>query len=77
MGLVILGRRLYKMKRKSQNLQLKVTIDDKVSFYIYLTIFYCFYGEFLSGLEIEMQMHLFDWSLCSISSLPSKVPIFN
>jgi hypothetical protein len=77
MGLVILGRRLYKMKRKSQNLQLKVTIDDKVSFYIYLTIFYCFCGEFLSGLEIEMQMHLFDCSLCSISSLPSNVPIFN
>jgi len=65
------------MKRKSQNLQLKVTIDDKVSFYIYLTIFYCFCGEFLSGLEIEMQMHLFDCSLCSISSLPSNVPIFN
>ncbi|CAL9019779.1 unnamed protein product [Prunus brigantina] len=29
MGLVILGRRLYKMKRKSQTLQLKVTLDDK------------------------------------------------
>lgn len=29
MGFVILGRRLYKMKRKSSNLQLKVTMDDK------------------------------------------------
>ncbi|XP_057503628.1 uncharacterized protein LOC130787258 [Actinidia eriantha] len=29
MGFVILGRRLYKMKRKSQSLQLKVTMDDK------------------------------------------------
>ena len=29
MGLVFLGRRLYKMKRKSQTLQLKVTLDDK------------------------------------------------
>ncbi|XP_068322914.1 uncharacterized protein [Pyrus communis] len=29
MGLVILGRRLHKMKRKSQSLQLKVTLDDK------------------------------------------------
>jgi hypothetical protein len=44
MGLVILGRRLYKMKRKSQKLQLKVTIDDKVSFCICLTTFF-----FLSG----------------------------
>ncbi|KAF5479373.1 hypothetical protein F2P56_000205 [Juglans regia] len=29
MGFVILGRRLYKMKRKSHSLQLKVTVDDK------------------------------------------------
>ena len=29
MGFIILGRRLYKMKRKSQSLQLKVTMDDK------------------------------------------------
>ncbi|XP_015888527.2 uncharacterized protein LOC107423470 [Ziziphus jujuba] len=29
MGLVILGRKLYKMKRKTQSLQLKVTMDDK------------------------------------------------
>lgn len=29
MGVVILGRRLYKMKRKSRTLQLKVTVDDK------------------------------------------------
>lgn len=29
MGVVILGRRLYTMKRKSRTLQLKVTVDDK------------------------------------------------
>ncbi|GMY07930.1 hypothetical protein FCV25MIE_03169 [Fagus crenata] len=29
MGFLILGRRLYKMKRKSQSLQLKVAVDDK------------------------------------------------
>ncbi|XVF73656.1 hypothetical protein PTKIN_Ptkin13bG0000100 [Pterospermum kingtungense] len=29
MGFVILGHRLYKMKRKSRSLQLKVTMDDK------------------------------------------------
>lgn len=29
MGFVILGRRLYQMKRKSRSLQLKVTVDDK------------------------------------------------
>ncbi|KAK6940367.1 hypothetical protein RJ641_029898 [Dillenia turbinata] len=29
MGFLILGRRLYKMKRKTQSLQLKVTMDDK------------------------------------------------
>lgn len=32
MGLVVLGRRLYRMKRKSQSLQLKVALDDKVSY---------------------------------------------
>ncbi|XP_062073151.1 uncharacterized protein LOC133777518 isoform X2 [Humulus lupulus] len=31
LGIVMLGRRLYKMKRKSRSLQLKVTMDDKVS----------------------------------------------
>ncbi|KAJ6360536.1 hypothetical protein OIU77_004532, partial [Salix suchowensis] len=29
MGFLILGRRLYKMKRKTKSLQLKVTVDDK------------------------------------------------
>ncbi|KAL9345064.1 hypothetical protein Peur_062739 [Populus x canadensis] len=29
MGFVILGRRLYKMRRKTKSLQLKVTVDDK------------------------------------------------
>lgn len=31
MGFIILGRKLYKMKRKSPSLLLKVTLDDKVS----------------------------------------------
>ncbi|XP_009589425.1 uncharacterized protein LOC107824023 isoform X2 [Nicotiana tabacum] len=31
MGFVILGRRLYKMKKKTKSLELKVTVDDKVS----------------------------------------------
>ncbi|MCD9641381.1 hypothetical protein HAX54_027547 [Datura stramonium] len=31
MGFVILGRRLYKMKKKTKGLELKVTVDDKVS----------------------------------------------
>ncbi|KAJ6297194.1 hypothetical protein OIU78_022843 [Salix suchowensis] len=30
MGFVILGRRLYNMRRKTKSLQLKVTVDDKV-----------------------------------------------
>ncbi|CAN1159821.1 hypothetical protein LINPERPRIM_LOCUS22060 [Linum perenne] len=31
MGFVILGRRLYNMKRKAKSQQLKVIVDDKVS----------------------------------------------
>lgn len=31
MGFVILGRRLYKMKKKTRGLAIKVTVDDKVS----------------------------------------------
>ncbi|KAL7118356.1 hypothetical protein ACP275_03G131200 [Erythranthe tilingii] len=31
MGFVILGRRLYKMKKKTRGLEIKVTVDDKVS----------------------------------------------
>ncbi|XP_071732324.1 uncharacterized protein [Rutidosis leptorrhynchoides] len=31
MGVVILGRRLYKMKQKTRTLQLKVAVDDKIS----------------------------------------------
>ncbi|XP_019152060.1 PREDICTED: uncharacterized protein LOC109148783 isoform X2 [Ipomoea nil] len=31
MGFVILGRRLFNMKKKTRNLELKVTMDDKVS----------------------------------------------
>lgn len=30
-GFIILGRRLYKMRRKSPGLKLKITVDDKVS----------------------------------------------
>lgn len=32
MGLVMLGRKLYKMKHKSQRIQLKIAFDDKVRF---------------------------------------------
>ncbi|KAF8404020.1 hypothetical protein HHK36_008896 [Tetracentron sinense] len=32
MGFVILGRKLYKMKRKSRSIPLKVTMEDKVSY---------------------------------------------
>lgn len=47
MGFIMLGRRLYKMKRKSQSLQLKVTMDDKVScsaafVIVVLLLFSCF-----------------------------------
>jgi len=34
MGLVLLGRRLYNMKKKAQRFHLKVTIDDKVHYII-------------------------------------------
>ena len=47
---------LYKMKRKSQSLQLKVAVDDKVSYYFCLNpFFYYFSGGFLRGLEIECE----------------------
>ena len=39
MGFVILGHRFYKMKQKSRSLQLKVTMDDKVSL---LHMFSCY-----------------------------------
>lgn len=39
LGIVMLGRRLYKMKRKSQSVRLKVTMDDKVSDCIYFAMF--------------------------------------
>lgn len=32
MGFVILGHRLYKMKKKTKGLELKVAVDDKVTF---------------------------------------------
>uniref|UniRef100_A0A2P2JVM2 Uncharacterized protein n=1 Tax=Rhizophora mucronata TaxID=61149 RepID=A0A2P2JVM2_RHIMU len=41
MGFIILGRRLYKMKHKTQSLKLKVAMDDKVSHHSYLI---CCYG---------------------------------
>lgn len=42
LGMVMLGRRLYRMKRKTQSLQLKVTMDDKVSLSITQFILYLF-----------------------------------
>lgn len=38
MGLVILGRKLYRMKRKTKSLQLKVTLDDKVCVCFWLCV---------------------------------------
>lgn len=38
LGIAILGRRLYKMKRKSRSMQVKVTVDDKVSHFLTLTL---------------------------------------
>lgn len=53
MGFVILGHRLYKMKRKSRSLQLKVTMDDKVRCYI------CF-----PVIVVNVMMNLsYDWKL--------------
>ncbi|KAJ6297193.1 hypothetical protein OIU78_022843 [Salix suchowensis] len=40
MGFVILGRRLYNMRRKTKSLQLKVTVDDKVRYCGYLIWLY-------------------------------------
>lgn len=37
MGFVILGRRLYKMKKKTRGLEIKVTVDDKVSLLFWIT----------------------------------------
>lgn len=33
LGIVILGRNLYKMKKKSRELEIKFTVDDKVSYF--------------------------------------------
>jgi hypothetical protein len=44
LGLLILGRRLYKMKRKTQTLKLNLALDDKVthslSFFSYILLAY-------------------------------------
>lgn len=37
MGFLILGRRLYKMKRKTRGLEIKVAVDDKVSVLLWIT----------------------------------------
>jgi hypothetical protein len=39
-GFVMLGRRLYNMKKKTRSLQLKVLLDDKVTSLVYLIV-YC------------------------------------
>lgn len=51
MGFVILGRRLYRMKKKTRGLELKVTMDDKVSL---LSLFFVFPFEIFA-----VQMLLF------------------
>lgn len=38
MGFVILGRRLYKMKKKTRGLEIKVTVDDKVSDLVWILL---------------------------------------
>ncbi|KAI5668934.1 hypothetical protein M9H77_18787 [Catharanthus roseus] len=54
MGFVILGRRLYKMKKKTpRGLELKVTMDDKVNLsplalYCFIMLFSCIYIELRS-----------------------------
>lgn len=39
MGFVILGRRLYKMKKKTRGLQIKVTVDDKVNDFFWINFY--------------------------------------
>lgn len=56
MGFIILGRRLYKMKRKSQSLHLKVILDEKVnSVRIY------------TAKKLDAQLLLLFVSICSFS----------
>jgi len=47
LGLLILGRRLYKMKRKTQTLKLNLALDDKVTlcFYLFFSISFIIYYE--------------------------------
>lgn len=50
MGFMILGRSLYKMKKKNRGLEIKVTMDDKVSALFwwialsFIFLFRCYYG---------------------------------
>lgn len=62
LGIVILGRRLYKMKRKTQSLQLKVTMDDKVSYWwlhLFSLLVFCVF--FVNFCEIAMTSN---WVSC-------------
>ncbi|KAI3460722.1 hypothetical protein Pfo_017385 [Paulownia fortunei] len=52
MGFVILGRRLYKMKKKTRGLQIKVTVDDKVNEFFW-TILYLFRSFHITSLYFE------------------------
>lgn len=47
MGFVILGRRLYKMKKKNKarGLQIKVAVDDKVNFFFSLPYCVCLFNS--------------------------------
>lgn len=55
MGVVLLGRRLYKMKHKTRTLQLKVAMDDKVSvlsywYHCYMLLLYLLIIIYVSGI---------------------------
>lgn len=41
MGVMILGRRLYKMKRKAKSLHLKIAVNDKVSYCFFRLPYFC------------------------------------
>ena len=67
LGIVILGRRLYRMKRKSKSLQLNVTVDDKVchffdcNFVLLNHPYLCYFKFLLASYELNCWLlDLFD-----------------
>lgn len=42
MGFMILGRRYYRMKRKSKSVHMKVTVDDQVSYFVFYKMEFVF-----------------------------------